>query len=181
MKSLLGAATSPWARAEEVPGAGNAVVAAAIARDSARAQKAARHHAVPPLSEAGHGAIAGGRDARPQDPVRVAASAYMICRGARGGNCSAARPEMKNRRRRGTRSPHARRRIAHTGSARRSSGPSRRCLSTSCRARSPSTASRRPNRTTPSTGCESFWHLTEGRSWSSASRRLSRLGWSCSC
>ena len=71
-------ASSAGAHAEEAPGAANAVVAAAIARDSARAQKAARHHAVPPLSEAGHGLAAGGRDARPQDPVRVAASAYMI-------------------------------------------------------------------------------------------------------
>ena len=71
-------ASSAGAHAEAAPGAGTAVVAAAIARDSARAQKAARHHAVPPLSEAGHGAIAGGRDARPQDPVRVAASTAMI-------------------------------------------------------------------------------------------------------
>ena len=71
-------ASSAGARAEEATVAVSLVVAAAIARDSARAQKAARHHAVPPLSEAGHGLAAGGRDARPQDPVRVAASAYMI-------------------------------------------------------------------------------------------------------
>ena len=69
------------------------------------------------------GLLPESRDARPQDPVRVAASTYMIA-AVSGGCCCA--PEMKNRRRRdrtsgpvrrpsdSTRAQHARSRLTKT-------------------------------------------------------------------
>ena len=144
--SLRGAALTARARQRSEAGRASASISS--------------NHALFTLSPPGHGPAAGGSNAGPQDSVRRPRAKHVTAVAA-----ARRRPTDADASARATPTTPPRPRV-HAGSARRSSGPSRRCLSTWYRARSPSTASRPRSRTTRFTGCASFSQVTGARSWS---------------